>query len=72
MIITIKTIANDMLMTIFMPVRSLNNTLKITKLIASDTANIEMASTICIITKKIIPKIMNTLEITVIILIAFV
>lgn len=60
-----------MLMTIFMPVRSRKSTLNITKLIANDTANIEIANTICIIIKKIIPKTIKTLEITVIILIAF-
>ncbi|MGX0224026.1 hypothetical protein ACUXP2_002030 [Staphylococcus haemolyticus] len=54
-----------------MPVRSRKSTLNITKLIANDTANIEIANTICIIIKKIIPKTIKTLEITVIILIAF-
>lgn len=58
-------------MMIFIPVRSRNKTLKITKLIAKETANIEIANTSCIITKKMIPSTINTFEIIVIILIIF-
>ncbi len=68
---TITTIAKDKLITIFIPVRSRNMTLNMTKLIAKDTANIEIAKTNCIIIKKIIPKTMKRLEIIVIILSAF-
>ncbi|BGE81740.1 hypothetical protein SPETJ133_06950 [Staphylococcus petrasii] len=68
---TITTIAKDKLITIFIPVRSRNMTLNMTKLIAKDTANIEIAKTNCIIIKKIIPNTMKRLEIIVIILSAF-
>lgn len=71
MIITITTIANDRLIIIFIPVRSRNKTLKITKLIARETANIEIANINCIIIKKIIPKTINTLETIAINLIIF-
>lgn len=62
------TIAKDKLITIFIPVRSRNMTLNITKLIAKDTANMQIAKTNCIIIKNIIPNTIKTLEIIVIIL----
>ena len=54
-----------------MPVRFRNNTLKITRLIANETANIAIANINFIIIKNIIPNTTKILEIIVIILIIF-
>ena len=62
---------NETLIAIFIPFLSLNNVLKIVKLIANDNTNIVMAIGMFIITKKIIPITRKTLEMIAIIFIMF-
>ena len=70
-IIAIRTIANDTLITIFMPVRSLNIVLKITKLIAKEIANIMIAKIRLRKNKLIIPITKKTFEMSAMSLIIF-
>ncbi len=63
MTIAITTIKNDTLIAIFIPVRSLNMTLNITKLIAKDTAKKAIASMSLSIIKNTIPITNKTLEV---------
>ena len=62
-IIAINTIANEILMTTFIPVRCLKKTLNITKLIANETTNIVMAITRFFMTSKMMPMTRKILEI---------
>ena len=62
MTIAITTIKNDTLIAIFIPVRSLNMTLNITKLIAKDTAKKAIASMSLSIIKNTIPITNKTLK----------